>query len=39
MNNYSTQHGVGVVGFRGYSGAELVRILRKHPGVDVTLLE
>jgi N-acetyl-gamma-glutamyl-phosphate reductase len=30
---------VGVVGFRGYSGAELVRILSRHPGVDVVLLE
>jgi len=27
------------VGFRGYSGAELVRILSHHPGVEVVLLE
>jgi N-acetyl-gamma-glutamyl-phosphate reductase len=30
---------VGVVGFRGYSGAEVVRILAKHAGVEVFLLE
>ncbi len=30
---------VGVVGFRGYSGAELVRILRGHPCVEPVLLE
>jgi N-acetyl-gamma-glutamyl-phosphate reductase len=30
---------VGIVGFRGYSGAELVRILRNHAYVDVVLLE
>jgi N-acetyl-gamma-glutamyl-phosphate reductase len=35
MNNYK----VGVVGFRGYSGAELVRLLRGHPHVDPVLLE
>ena len=29
----------GVVGFRGYSGAELVRILQAHPGVEPVLLE
>jgi N-acetyl-gamma-glutamyl-phosphate reductase len=39
VNNYSKRHGVGVVGFRGYSGAELVRILVRHPGVEVFLLE
>ncbi len=38
MNNYSRRT-VGVVGFRGYSGAELVRILRRHPLVEVVLLE
>ncbi len=27
------------MGFRGYSGAELVRILSRHPGVEVILLE
>jgi len=30
---------VGIVGYRGYSGAELVRILRRHPGVEAYLLE
>lgn len=29
----------GVVGFRGYSGAEVVRILQRHPGVDPILME
>lgn len=28
-----------MVGFRGYSGAELVRILSRHPGVEAVLLE
>ncbi len=37
MNNYTKQ--VGVIGFRGYSGAELVRILARHPQVETTLLE
>lgn len=39
MNNYSNRRLVGVVGFRGYSGAELVRLLARHPGVEVILLE
>lgn len=30
---------IGVVGFRGYSGSELVRLLKKHPGVEVILVE
>ncbi|HUS06863.1 MAG TPA: N-acetyl-gamma-glutamyl-phosphate reductase [Bryobacteraceae bacterium] len=30
---------VGIVGFRGYSGAELVRILERHPGVQPVLME
>lgn len=30
---------MGVLGFRGYSGAELVRILRHHPAVELVLLE
>ncbi len=30
---------VGIVGFRGYSGAELVRILQRHPKVEPILLE
>src|SRR5262245_24702445 len=29
----------GIVGFRGYSGAELVRILARHSGVECVLLE
>jgi len=33
------RHRVGIVGFRGYSGAELVRILRRHPHVEVLLME
>ncbi len=39
MNNYSTPVRAGVVGFRGYSGAELVRILDRHPGAEPWLLE
>ena len=30
---------VGIVGFRGYSGAELIRLLERHPGVSVFLME
>ena len=30
---------VGIVGFRGYSGAELVTILNRHPHVEPVLLE
>ncbi len=30
---------VGIVGYRGYSGAELVRILERHPRVEPVLLE
>jgi N-acetyl-gamma-glutamyl-phosphate reductase len=30
---------VGIVGYRGYSGVELVRILQRHPGVEPCLLE
>ena len=30
---------MGVLGFRGYSGAELVRILARHSSVEVVLLE
>jgi len=30
---------VGIVGFRGYSGAELLRLLARHPGVEPVLLE
>ncbi len=32
-------HRVGVVGFRGYSGMEAVRILERHPQVEPWLLE
>ena len=28
----------GVVGATGYAGAELVRLLAGHPGVDLTVL-
>ena len=35
MNNYN----VGVVGFRGYGGAELVRLLTRHPHAEPVLLE
>src|SRR5437763_276815 len=30
---------VGIVGFRGYSGAELLRILRAHPNTEPVLME
>jgi len=30
---------VGIAGFRGYSGAELVRLLERHPQVEPVLLE
>lgn len=30
---------IGIVGFRGYSGAELVSITARHPGVERVLLE
>src|SRR5690242_20136357 len=32
-------HNVGIVGFRGYSGAELVRILTRHSSVTPFLME
>lgn len=35
MNKYS----IGVVGFRGYSGAEAVRLLAGHPNCEPVLLE
>jgi N-acetyl-gamma-glutamyl-phosphate reductase len=35
MNKYKT----GVVGFTGYSGAELVRLLHTHPNAEPVLLE
>ncbi len=39
MNNYSSQILVGVVGFHGYAGAELVHLLSRHPGIELVLLE
>jgi N-acetyl-gamma-glutamyl-phosphate reductase len=39
VNNYSKQRLVGVAGYRGYSGRELVRILSSHPAVEPVLLE
>ncbi len=30
---------VGIVGFRGYSGAELISLLKRHPSVETVLLE
>jgi N-acetyl-gamma-glutamyl-phosphate reductase len=39
MNNYSKSTRAGIVGFRGYSGAELVRLLEHHPHVEPVLLE
>ena len=30
---------IGIVGFRGYSGAELIRILSRHPAVELCLME
>ena len=29
----------GIVGFRGYSGAELIQILHRHGGAEVFLME
>src|ERR1044072_3894738 len=44
MNNYSQRPAphklrAGVVGYTGYSGAELVRLLDAHPAVDLLLLD
>jgi N-acetyl-gamma-glutamyl-phosphate reductase len=39
VNNNSERLSVGVVGFRGYAGAELLRILARHPNVETFLLE
>jgi N-acetyl-gamma-glutamyl-phosphate reductase len=33
------KHRVGIVGYRGYSGAELVRILRRHAHAEPVLLD
>ena len=37
--NLANRSRVGIVGFTGYSGAELLRILKGHPRVDPVLLE
>ena len=39
MNNYSKPWRAGIVGFRGYSGSELVRLLAQHRQVEPVLLE
>ncbi len=39
MHNYSSGIRAGIVGFRGYSGEELVRLLAHHPHADAVLLE
>ena len=39
MNNYSKSLRAGIVGFRGYSGAELTRLLAHHSHVEPVLLE
>lgn len=42
MNNYSSVGSpvpVGIVGFRGYSGQEMQRILARHPHAEAVLLE
>lgn len=37
MNNHKTS--VGIVGFRGYSGGEVVRVVARHPRLAPVLLE
>jgi len=39
VNINSKRHKVGVAGFRGYSGVDLVRILERHSSIDIFLLE
>ena len=39
MHKDTSRRPVGVLGFRGYAGAELVRILSRHSGVETILLE
>src|SRR5664279_3714424 len=39
VNKYTMTLRAGIVGFRGYSGAELVSILAKHPQATPILLE
>jgi N-acetyl-gamma-glutamyl-phosphate reductase len=38
-HKYSRPAPVGIVGFRGYSGEQLLQLLKKHPGVEPYLLE
>jgi N-acetyl-gamma-glutamyl-phosphate reductase len=38
VNKYSIAP-VGIAGFRGYSGAELLKLLKRHPAVDPYILE
>jgi N-acetyl-gamma-glutamyl-phosphate reductase len=33
------KYAVGIVGYRGYSGAELIQLLRRHPSIEPVLLE
>jgi N-acetyl-gamma-glutamyl-phosphate reductase len=39
VNKDSRRRAVGVAGFRGYSGLELLKILARHAGVETVLLE
>jgi len=39
LNKYTMTMSVGIVGFRGYSGAELVRILNRHSYTEPVLME
>src|SRR5215469_8501541 len=39
LRNPNMKTPVGVVGFRGYSGAELTEILSRHPSLEPVLLE
>src|SRR4051812_40465460 len=39
LNKYTMKDQVGIVGFRGYSGAELLRILHSHPHAEPVLME
>jgi N-acetyl-gamma-glutamyl-phosphate reductase len=38
MTDSSTKAKIGVLGASGYTGAELVRLLLRHPGVEIALL-
>jgi N-acetyl-gamma-glutamyl-phosphate reductase len=39
MNNYSKSARVGIAGFNGYGGAELLRLLAHHPQAEPVLLQ